>query len=388
MDFTLPEELKMVQELVKQFVRKELLPLEKAVEEKDEFPEDVRRGLKEKAKKLGLWAICAPKEYGGGGLGALAKVVICEELGHVSVATGYQGGIVGGPRAGFWGLEELNYATDEQKEKYFLPIIRGEKERFGAMTERNAGSDLGNMEMRAIRDGDNYILNGNKMFITAVDSSDFGLVFAVTDWQKRGRGGITAFIVDKDAPGFSHQLIPVMGRRGLHVYELTFDNCVVPAKNVLSELGQGLELAQAGLVGARLGCAAACLGMAQRALDMAKSYAKQRVTFGQTLAKRQFVQSMVVDSETEIYASRLMLYHLAWEYDQGIDVTTKIMMVKPFVTEMAVRVIDRAIQIHGGYGYTKELPLEMMYRDARLFTIGDGASEVLRWAAARRLLRD
>ena len=388
MDFELPEELKMVQKLVREFVQKELLPLEKQVEENDEFPEDIRRSLKKKAKELGLWAICAPKEYGGGGFSALARVVVCEELGHVSNAVGYQGGIVGGPRAGWWGVEELKYATEEQKEKYFLPIIRGEKERFGAMTEPNAGSDLGNMETRAVKDGDYYILNGTKVFITAVDSADFGLVFAVTDWEKRARGGITGFIIDKDIPGFSYTAMPVMGRRGLHVYELNLNDCRVPAKNVFGELGQGLQLALTGLVTTRINCTAAVLGMAQRALDMAKKYAKERVTFGQPIAKRQFIQGMIVDSEIELRASRLLLYDVACKYEQGMDVSTDIFMIKPFVIDHALRIIDRAIQIHGGYGYTKQLPLEMMYRDARLFSIGDGTNEVSKWTAARRILKD
>ncbi|MBI2869590.1 MAG: acyl-CoA/acyl-ACP dehydrogenase [Chloroflexi bacterium] len=388
MDFTLPEELIMTRNLIRDFINENLLPIEKEVEENDEFPEPLRRSLKAKAVKLGLWALFAPRKYGGAGFGALGRIVVCEELGRVSNAVGYQGGIIGGPRVGWWGMEELNFATEEQKEKYILPMVRGEKERFGAMTEPNAGSDLANMETRAVKDGDSYILNGSKIFITGVDSADFGLTFAVTDWEKRARGGITAFLLDKDAPGFTYRPIPVMGRRGLHVYEVFYNDCRVPAKNILGRIGEGFKLAEMGLVTTRINCSAAVVGMAQRALDMAKSHAKQRVTFGETLSRRQLVQEKIIDAETELLASRLMLYNLAWEYEQGMDVVTKTFMVKTWITETACKIIDQAIQIHGGYGYTRELPLEMIYRDARLFRIGDGASEVLKWVAARRLLRD
>ncbi|MBI2868528.1 MAG: acyl-CoA dehydrogenase family protein [Chloroflexi bacterium] len=229
MDFELPEELKLLQGAVRRFVQEELAPLERQVEENDDFPETTRRALKQKARELGLWAICAPVAYGGGGLGALARVMVAEELGKVSVAVGYQGGIIGGPRPGYWAFKEFAHATEEQKQEFLVPVVKGAKEPFGAMTEPNADSDIANMETRADRQSDSYVLNGGKIFITAVDSGDFGYVFAVTDWEKRRKGGITCFFVDKHTPGLSWKPIPVMGRRGLHVYELTFTDCAVPA---------------------------------------------------------------------------------------------------------------------------------------------------------------
>ena len=389
MDFTIPEDLKTIQMLTRKFVQEELLPLEKEVEDKDEFPEDIRLGLRNKAKELGLWNYSMPKEYGGGGVGNLGRALVCEELGHVSFSVGYCGGIVGGPRSGIGRGGEFKHATKEQMEKYFLPVLRGEKECFMALTEPNAGCDLGNVETRAVREGDNYILNGTKMYVTAIDVSDFGLVLAVTDWEKRRRGGITCFIVEKDNPGVQvSRRISLMGRHGLKSYEVHLDNCVVPAGNILGELGHGLEVAGVELNSLRLECAAACMGAAERAQKMAMDYAKKRVTFGEPLAKRQLIQQMIVRAETDIYASKLMLYDVATEADQGKDITIKAMIVKCFVTEMAVRTIDRAIQIHGGLGYSKDLPLEMMYRDLRLYTIAEGATEVLEWTIARNLLRE
>ncbi|MBI2868689.1 MAG: acyl-CoA dehydrogenase family protein [Chloroflexi bacterium] len=388
MEITLPEDMKQLQMLVRKFIQKELLPIEKQVEELGEFPEELRRPLKKKAIDLGLWNVAMPREYGGGGVGYLGWVLINEELGHVSTALGARGGIIGGPRTGSGHGSEFRFATQEQIDKYFLPMLRGDREMFVALTEANAGSDLGNIETRAIRNGDSYVLNGTKLYVTAIDVSDFGLVLAVTDWEKRRKGGFTCFIVEKNTPGLilSRQL-PMMGRRGLHSYEVSLENCVVPAANILGQLGQGLEVVGAEVNGLRLAGAAASLGTAERAVEMAKSHAKERITFGQPLAQRQIVQQMIARAEVDIYASRLMLYDAAMDADQGKDVTLKTMMVKTFVTEMAIRHVDRAMQIHGGLGYSKEYPLEMMYRDTRLRTLTEGATEILEWTIARNLLR-
>ena len=389
MDFTIPEDLKMLQTLTRDFARNELLPLEKQVDDNGEFPEDIRLGLRKKAIELGLWNYSMPKEYGGGGVSNLGRVLVCEELGHVSFSVGYCGGIVGGPRSGIGKGGEFVHATQEQLDKYFLPMLRGEKECFMALTEANAGCDLGNVETRADKDGDKYILNGTKMYVTAIDISDFGLVLAVTDWEKRRKGGISTFLVDKDSPGLDVvRQIPLMGRWGLKSYEVKFDNCVVPAGNLFGEPGHGLEVAGAELASLRLECSSVALGTAARALEMAKSHAKQRVTFGEALARRQSIQSIIVRAETAIYASRLMLWEAAMEADQGKDIAVKAMMVKTFVTEAALHIVDRAIQVHGGLGYSRDLPLEMMYRDLRLYTIAEGATELMEWTIARNLLRD
>ncbi len=384
MHFTIPEELKQLQLLVRDFIQKELLPIEKQVEEKGEFPEEIRQPLKKKAVELGLWSYAMPKEYGGGGVGLLGVVLVNEELGRVSscLARGVIGGPRSGPPAGF------SFASKKQLERYYLPLVRGEKESFFAVTEANAGSDIGNVETRAVRDGDNYILNGSKLYVTGIDVADFGLILAVTDWQKRRRGGLTCFLVDTKTPGLSlSRHLPMMGRRGLNSYEVSLENCAVPAANVIGGVGKGLEVLGDDLNTMRLSGSAAALGTAERALDMAKAHARERITFGEPLAKRQLVQQMIVHAEIDIYASKMMLYNPSSEGEQAMDITLKTMMIKCFVTEMAIRVVDRAIQVHGGLGYSKDLPLEMMYRDVRLRTLTEGPTEVLEWTIARNLLK-
>ncbi|MBI2869365.1 MAG: acyl-CoA dehydrogenase family protein [Chloroflexi bacterium] len=389
MDFVIPEDLKMLQSLARQFVREELLPIEKQVEDKDEFPEALRLKLKKKSLDLGLWNFSMPKEYGGGGVGYLGEVLVYEELGHVSYAIGCHGGIVGVPRSGIGGGGECQYASKEQIQRYFLPVVRGEKEPFLGLTEPNAGSDIGNMETRAVRDGAGFILNGSKLYITGVDVSDFGYVFAVTDWEKRRKGGISCFIVEKSNPGLQVvRRIPLMGRRGLNCYELKLDNCVVPADSMIGAPGKGLDIAGTYLNSGRLKAAASSLGGAVRALELVKSFAKQRVTFGEALARRQLIQHMIVQAEVDIHASRLMLYEAATGGDRGEDIALKAMMVKWFVPQAAKRIVDDAIQIHGGLGYSRDLPLEMIYRDVRLSSIGGGAAQVLEWTIARNLLKD
>ncbi|MFC1930262.1 acyl-CoA dehydrogenase family protein, partial [Chloroflexota bacterium] len=224
-------------------------------------------------------------------------------------------------------------------------------------------------------------------FITMADRSAFGLVFAVTDPEKRAHGGTTCFLVDKDTPGFSiSRAIKTFGRRGLDVYELSFEDCEVPEEKVLGEVGHGLRIALRGLSEERIRQAAYCVGAAQRAQEMAMDYAKQRVTFGKLLAERQMIQSMLVDNATDIFTARMMVYNTAWEADQGQDVRVKAMMTKVFASEKACKAVDNALQIHGDYGYSKDLALEMIYRDVRLERIVEGATEMAkRWIASKML---
>ncbi len=384
MTYQLPEEMKQLKLLARDFVQKELVPLEKEVDDKDEFPEETRLALKKKAHELGLWSFTAPIEYGGSGLGSLARVVVSEEVGKVSEAVGYGGGIVGG------GMEmRLRVAVTNEKlrEKYYLPYVRAEKECFMGLTEPNAGSDAGAIETRAVRDGENYILNGTKTFISNAQRADFGLVYAVTDWEKRARGGISCFLVDKDTPGLSiTRNIPLMGRRGQRHAELSFVDCVVPADNMLGEEGQGLRLALAALGGGRVSLAGFAIGGAERCLEMAKSYLKQRATFGKELAHRQAMQTMIVEMAIDIHAAKLMVYDCASAVDRGEDTRLESAMVKVFATEMAFKAADRTLQIHGGIGYSKDLPLEMLFRDLRLRRIVDGPTELLNWYMARQIL--
>lgn len=377
----------MLRDLTRQFVKDELLPLEKQVEHDNEFPEPIRQTLKKKAVELGLFQCTMPAEFGGGGVGTLGRVIVCEQLGQVSIAVGYAGGIVGGPRSTSGGVSDIGFATPEQQEQYFLPIIRGEKESWIALTEPNSGSgDLRSMQTRAVKQGDYYVINGTKIFVSGFDISDFGLLLAITD-PSSPRNSTTCFIVENSAPGLRQgEHMEVMGRRGLKSWEIFFDNCMVPEKNILGKVGHGIDIFNADMNSVRLACSAACLGTAQRALEMARSHAWSRITFGEPLAKRQAVQHMIVSAETQIHACRLMLYHTAWEADKGEDVRSRVMAIKAVVPKIACRIIDDAIQIHGGMGYSKDLPLEMMYRDCRLYSIGDGSAEVLEWAAARKML--
>ncbi|MDO8490412.1 MAG: acyl-CoA dehydrogenase family protein [Dehalococcoidia bacterium] len=390
MDFIIPEELKQLQLLARKFVLQELLPLEELVEEKDEFPEDIRRELKAKAVRLGLWDYAAPVEYGGSGVGMVGMSLVSEEVGRVSPSVGFQSGIMSGIQGG--GMIDHNtlaVATKGQIEKYLAPVIRGQQEFFIALTEPNTGSDVANIETRAVRKGDKYILNGNKMFITSADTSDFGFVIAVTDWQKRGKGGITCFIVERGTPGFTiGRKVRLMGRRGLKNFELSFDDCAVPAANVLGKEGQGLPLALAALTPLRILIGAVFTGTMERLLDMSKRYAKQRVTFGKPLAERQAVQWMLVEMAMNIQASRMMTWNAAWEADHGLDIRTKAAMIKVFVTEACFKAADQALQIHGGAGYTKDLPIERIFRDVRMYRIGEGPTEVMQMVIARDLLRD
>lgn len=390
MDFTIPEELRQLQMLARRFVQQELLPLEEDVEERDEFPAPLRRRLRDKAIKLGLWDYAVPVEYGGSGVGLLGMVLVHEEAGKVSPAVGFQSGVMSGVMGGgMLDRNTLSLATREQMEKYLLPVIKGEKEFFLALTEPNAGSDAAAIETRAVRDGDNYVLNGTKTFITCADTSDFGFVYAVTDWEKRGRGGITCFIVEKGTPGlFIGKQLRLMGRRGLKNFELSFDDCVVPATNILGREGQGLSIALAALTPLRVLIGAVFTGTMERLLEMSRNYAKQRITFGQPLASRQAIQWMLVEMAVNINATRMMTYNAAWEADQGLDVRTKAAMVKLYATEACFGAADQALQIHGGYGYSKDLPIERIFRDVRLYRIGEGPSEIMKLAIARDLLRD
>jgi acyl-CoA dehydrogenase len=381
MNFELPEEIALLQKTVRRFVEEELIPLEKKVPEADELPPDVQAKLESKTKELGLWLLEVPQEYGGAGLSCLAIAVIYEEVSRSSLIPFRSSGIFG-PKTG----AILLRASDEQKERYLFPLIRGEKRACFAMTEPHAGSDPASMRTTAIPDGDDYVLNGIKTFITAADRCDFAQVFAVTDPSKRANGGITCFLVDMNAPGCR-----VTNKFKMMIAdspcEITFTDCRVPANNILGGLGRGFQTGQRWLTFNRtVNHGARALGVAARCLEMSVRYAKQRVTFGKPLSERQAIQWMLADSEVALHAARLMVYHAAWNYDRGKDVRHETAMVKLFCSEMVGQVVDRAIQIHGAMGLTTELPFERWYRDVRSRRITEGASEIQRMLIARRLI--
>ncbi len=383
MDFNLPEELQMLKETVRRFVEKELFPLEREFRpEGEEMPERLLKPLQERAKAIGLWLLDVPEEFGGAGLGLLARCVIAEEL-FRTTAVPFRNNEIFGPEI----RSVLFHCNEEQKERFLKPVLKGEVKVCFAQTEPDAGSDPAGMRTRAVKDGDYFILNGTKRFITGAGRADFGQVMAVTDPEKRARGGVTCLMVDMKSPGvIPERQWPTM--MGDAPWQIVFDNVKVPAANVIGEVGGGFSLAQKWISEGRIrGHGARCLGIAGRALDMMIDYSHHRVTFGRPLADRQAVQFMVADSAMELHSTRLMVYECAWRHDRGEDVRNLSYMVKVMATEMVGRVVDRSIQVHGGVGLTKDLPLEWWYRQVRAIRITEGATEVLRWRLAQNLMK-
>ncbi len=384
MDYEIPENLRMIQETIRRFVNQDLDPISQKVEEEDHIPEEVVQKMRE----LGLFGLSIPEEYGGLGLGTLGECLVYEELTKTNAC--FRSRI--GTSNGIGSMGILFDGTAEQKERYLSRIASGEWTACFALSEPEAGSDAGNVQTTAERKGDAFVLNGLKHFITNGDLADVATVIALTDRQKKTRGGITAFAVEKGTPGFSVGTIEKkMGLRGSHTCELIFDDCRVPVASVIGGepmIGQGFKTAMRVLDKGRLTMGACALGGAQKLLDMSVAYSKERVQFGKPISTFQSVQNMLADMATEIYAARQMLYHAACLRDQGKQVVREASMVKLFCTEMACRVADRAVQIFGGMGYMKDFAVERFYRDLRLYRIYEGTSEIQRMVIARDLTKD
>ena len=385
MDFTIPENYRMMAETVRRFVERELEPISKQVEEEDRIPEEVVQKMRE----LGLFGLSIPEEYGGLGLGTLGECIVYEELSKTNACFRTRIGTNNG--IGSQGI--LIDGTEEQKRKYLPKIASGEWTACFALTEPEAGSDAANIKTRAELKGDHWVLNGRKCFITNGNIADVATVFAVTDPQKRAKGGITAFIVEKTFPGFYVGTIEKkMGLRGSHTAELIFEDCIVPRENVIGGdqmIGYGFKTAMKVLDKGRLTMGACAVGAAQKLLELSVKYAKQRIQFGRPIAEFQAIQFMLAEMATNIYAARQMVYHAAWLRDQrGTSVIKEASMVKLFCTEMVNRVADMALQIHGGMGYMKDYPIERFYRDVRLMRIYEGTSEIQKIVIARELLKE
>ncbi len=379
MDFTLNEEQKMVQRTIRDFVRKELMPYEQQVlkNEREGRPGMSReeiRALQDKAKALGFWGINTPEEYGGADLGPMMTAIIQMELGRTFVPFGFGGSAD----------NILYYCNEEQKERYLLPVINGERRSCFALTEPGAGSDAANIRMSAAKDGDHWVLNGEKIFITNGNEADFAMVFAVTDKEKGARGGVTCFLVDREM-GWRSEYIHTMGEWG--PASLVFENVRVPEENILGELGGGFNLGMQWIGQGRWMIPARGLGAAERLLQMAIDHAKSRVTFGKPIAERQAIQWMIADSAVEIEATRWLVLKAAWMSEQKLDNRHDASIAKLYGANMANRVVDRVLQIHGGMGYTKELPIERWYREMRVWRIFEGTDEIQRFIIARNLLR-
>jgi len=378
MTVELSDELKMLRASVREFVRRELQPVEHEVDRLDETPPDLMWSLRRKARDLGILGLTIPEADGGGGLGPTAYCVLREELGRTSQAMSYA---VRGPSP------ILLAGTPCQKEKFLYPCLRAEKREAFAITEPDAGSDVTAMKTTAVARGDGFVLNGSKVFITNGDRADFTIVFALTDPAKRGRGGVTAFLVEKGTPGFAvGQVFGKMGWRGTGLVELVFSDCFVPRENVLGQVGQGLALAMQWIDEGRLGISASAVGSAERLIELSVRFVKERKTFGQLLADRQTIQLMLADSAMDTYAARTMVYATAARAEAGENIRQQAAMTKIFASEMVGRIADRAVQIHGGMGYVQETPVERYYRDVRFMRIAEGTSEVLRLLVARGVL--
>ena len=381
MDFNLPEELQMLKDTVRKFVDKELIPIEMHTIENMELKADIRDRLEKKTKEMGLWMFDVPEEYGGGGLGSLAQVLVWEELSR-TVALPSRGQGIFGPE-----VRPILYALNpDQKKRFMDPVLRGEKKLCFMQTEPDAGSDPASMKTRAVRQGDYYIINGTKRFITGAGDADIGQLMAVTDPAKGAHGGISCFMVDMKTPGLTlvTRYKTMMGEEPWHI---TFDDMKVPAENLVGKEGEGFKLAQKWLGIGRLKHGARALGVAERCIEMGASYSKQRITFGKPLSERQGITFKLADSYVELHAARLMVYQAAWKNDQKQDIRNEAYMAKLFADEMSFRVVDRVLQIHGGIGLTLDLPLAKWFVDQRSRMITEGASEVMRMVIAREVLK-
>jgi len=383
-DFALSEEHRMLKDLVARFVREELLPLERVVLEREAqgqgaiLTAEERAPIDDKSRQLGLWGLDAPEDVGGSDLPAVALIGVNEELGKT--VTPY----VFPPDSPNLRMLMVT-ANQEQKARYLAPYVRGELISGIGISEPGAGSDPAAMTTRAVREGDQWVLNGRKIWFSRAAEADFSIVMAVTDPDKGVRGGISAFLIDKGVPGFNVlRRIPMIG--GAFTYEVTFEDCRIPESKLLGKEGEGFAPMQVRLSTRRLEMGAWCVGIAQRALEMMCDYAGQRVTFGAPLASRQTIQWWVADAATQIHACRLMAYDAAWKLDQRRDVRTEVSMLKVMATEMAWDVVDKAMQTFGAMGMTKEMPLQLMASSVRNMRIYDGPSEVHRWVVARKLL--
>jgi len=373
-DFGLTHEQHMVVDTVRGFVETELYPLEAEVERTGIVPRELGHEIRRKVLALGFYAPNIPAEHGGGGLDHLTFTLLERELGRASMALGV-----------WWGRPSniLCAANEDQKQRYLCPAVRGEKMDALAMTEPDAGSDVRGMKCAARRVGGDWVLNGTKHFISHADIADFLIVFVTS-----GPGRITAFLVDRGTPGFSIQPgYRSVSHRGYQNCVLVFEDCRLPDAQILGVEGEGFAVANTWLHATRLSVASLCVGRARRAFDLALHYAAQRRQFGQLIGKFQGISFKLADMITEIDAADYLTLAAAWHLDQGLPANREISQAKLFASEMLARVTDQALQVHGGMGLMEDLPLERLWRDARVERIWDGTSEIQRHIISRELLR-
>ena len=383
MDLDLNDEQRLIVETVRRFVREEIAPLEADMDpDASELPLEHHERLTAMVKDMGFYGLDIPEEYGGPGIDVTTRTLMAIEMAqHRAGLYAPCYGTFGGA-----GLAQLFEANEDQKERYLFPVLRGEKRGFFGLTEPSGGSDPARaIQTRAIKQGDKWVINGAKIFISGADKADFGLVFARTDPEK-GRNGVTCFIVDTDTPGFHVRRVVHTLRSTHYACELQFEDMHIAEENILGEVDAGFAIANDRLSRQRIPYAAGCIGVAVKAQEMAIEYAKIRDTFGDKLASRQAIQWMIIDNELDIRTSRWLTLDAAQRADKGLGFRKEAAMAKLVASEAAGRVVDRAMQIHGGYGVTKDLPLERWYREMRIRRIGEGPSEVQRLIIARDLI--
>jgi len=376
----LTEEQQLLQKSVREFAEAEVQPLAKENDETGKFP----RELIQKAAELGLTGVAIPEAEGGSGMDHISYAIVVEEISRVCASTG----VILSVQNSLYCDPIHRFGTEDQKKKFLLPFARGEKIGCYALTEPQAGSNAAALATKAVRTGDKYVINGTKAWITNGGAADAAIVYVNTQTEK-GEKGITALVVEKGTPGFA------VGKEekklGIHATactELSFSDCEVPAGNRIGEEGEGYKVALSTLDGGRIGIAAQATGIAQGAFEAALSYAQQRQAFGHPIADFQAIQFMLADMATEIDAARLLLRRAAWKQDSGARFSMEAAIAKLFASEMSSRVAHKAMQIHGGYGYSSEYPVERAYRDARITEIYEGTSEIQRLVIASWVLKN
>jgi alkylation response protein AidB-like acyl-CoA dehydrogenase len=377
-NFEMTENMRMVRDVARAFAEKEVKPMIMKYDESQEFPSDIVKKLGE----LGFMGVLVPADLGGSGFGYLEYATIIEEISKIDPSIG----LTIAAHNSLCTNHILLFGNDAQKKKYIPNLASGKTIGAWALTEPTSGSDAGGMLTTAIREGDSYILNGNKNFITHGSVGQVTVVTALTD-KSKGKKGISAFIVENNSPGFIvAKKENKMGMRSSDTAALTFDNCRIPKENLLGEEGSGFAQALAVLDGGRISIAALALGIAQGALDASVKYAKERKQFGKIIGDFQAVQWKLADLATKIEAARLLTYRAGFTKNQGRDSTRESAMAKFFAGEVAVQATNEAVQIHGGYGFIKDFPVEKLYRDVKLVTIGEGTTEIQKLVIAREIL--
>lgn len=379
MEFALTKEQEMIRKTAREFAEKEIAPIAADIDEKAEFPAETVKKL----GALGFMGMTVPKEWGGAGMDDISYAIAVEELSRVCASHGVTMSVNNSLVC--WPL--LKFGTDAQKEKYLKPLAAGKKLGCFGLTEPNAGTDAAGQTTIATKKDNHYVITGSKIFITNGPAADVAIIFAMTD-KSKGTKGISAFIIEKEFKGFSIGSIEKkMGIRGSCTSELVFQDMEVPAENLLGTEGQGFRIAMATLDGGRIGIAAQALGIAQGAYDESVKYAKQREQFGKPISSFQAIQWFISDMATEIDAARLLVYKAAFDKWKGRPYTTSAAMAKFFASDVAMKATRNAIQVHGGYGFTKDYPVERFYRDAKITEIYEGTTEVQKMVISADLLK-